>query len=114
MLFTITGKHFDITDEIRDHAQERTEKLPRYFDGINQVEVIIEGNGSDPGVEVIARGEHGNIFVATESGDDTITCIDLAVHKLERQLRRKKEKQRNNKHIPGAGEGSTSLESGGE
>ncbi len=114
MLFTITGKHFDITDEIRDHAQERTEKLPRYFDGINQVEVIIEGNGSDPGVEVIARGEHGNIFVATESGDDTITCIDLAVHKLERQLRRKKEKQRNNKHIPGAGEGPTSLEPGGE
>ena len=104
MLFTITGRHFEITDAIRDHAQEKTEKLPRYFDGVNQVEVIIEGNDSDPSVEIIARGEHGIVFVAKESGDDTITCIDLAVHKLERQLRRKKEKQRNNKHIQGAGE----------
>lgn len=114
MLFTITGKHFEITDEIRDHAQEKTEKLPRYFDGVNQVEVIIEGNGSDPGVEVIARGEHGVVFVATESGDNTITCIDLAVHKLERQLRRKKEKQRNNKHVAGMGEGQMSSEPGEE
>lgn len=114
MLFTITGKHFEITDEIRDHAQEKTEKLPRYFDSVNQIEVIIEGNGSDHGVEVIARGEHGIVFVATESGENTITCIDLAVHKLERQLRRKKQKQRNNKHIPGAGEGQMSPESGDE
>ena len=110
MLFTITGRHFDITDEIRNHAQEKTEKLPRYFDGVNQVEVIIEGNGSDPSVEVIARGEHGMVFVAKEGGKDTITCIDLAVHKLERQLRRKKEKQRNNKHIAGAGEIEISME----
>ena len=101
MLFTITGKHFEITDAIRDHAQQRTEKLPRYFDSINQIEVIIEGNSSDPGVEIIARGKGGNVFIATESGDDTITCIDLAVHKLERQLRRKKTKQRDNKHTTG-------------
>lgn len=113
MLFTITGKHFEITDAIRDHAQQRTEKLPRYFDSINQIEVIIEGNSSDPGVEIIARGEHGNVFIATESGEDTVTCIDLAVHKLERQLRRKKTKQRNNKHTPGPEE-QTALEGFGE
>lgn len=113
MLFTITGKHFEITDEIREHAQQRTEKLPRYFDGINQIEVIIEGNLSDSGVEIIARGERGNVFIATESGDDTVTCIDLAVHKLERQLRRKKAKQRNNKHTTGLEE-QTALEGAGE
>lgn len=102
MLFTITGKHVEITDAIRIHAQEKTEKLPRYYNSINQVEVIIDGNdGSGPSVEVIARAEHSNIFIAKESGEDTYSCIDMAVHKIERQLRRKKEKQRNNKHIPG-------------
>ena len=40
-------------------------------------------------------------LIAKESGEDTYACIDMAVHKIERQLRRKKEKQRNNKHIPG-------------
>ena len=102
MLFTITGKHVEITDAIRTHAQEKTEKLPRYYNSINQVEVIIDGNnGSGSSVEVIARAEHSNIFIAKESGEDTYACIDMAVHKIERQRRRKKEKQRNNKHIPG-------------
>ena len=104
MLFTITGKHFEITDRIRDHAEEKTSKLPKYYDSITQIEVIIEGNGADQGVEIIARAEHSNVFIAKESGDDTITCIDMAVHKLESQLRKKKQKQRNNKHIPGTSE----------
>lgn len=112
MLFTITGRHIEITEAIRNHAQQRTEKLPRYFDNINQIEIIIEGSSSDPGVEIIARGDHGNVFIATESGEDTITCIDLAVHKLERQLRRKKKKQRNNKHTLSPEEQAALEESG--
>jgi putative sigma-54 modulation protein len=101
MLFTITGKHVEITDAIRNHAEEKTAKLPKYYNSVNQVEVIIDGgDGSDAIVEVIARAEHSNVFIAKESGQDTYACIDLAVHKLERQLRRKKKKQRNNKHLP--------------
>ncbi len=101
MLFTITGKHVEITDAIRSHAEEKTAKLPKYYSSINQVEVIIDsGDGSDAIVEVIAHAEHSNVFIAKESGQDTYACIDLAVHKLERQLRRKKKKQRNNKHLP--------------
>ena len=101
MLFTITGKHVEITDAIRSHAEEKTAKLPKYYSSVNQVEVIIDsGDGSDAIVEVIARAEHSNVFIAKESGQDTYACIDLAVHKLERQLRRKKKKQRNNKHLP--------------
>ncbi len=103
MLFTITGKHIEITEAIKEHAMDKTEKLPRYYNSINQIEVIVDGSdGGNQSVEIIARAEHSNVFIAKESGDDTYTCIDLAVHKLERQLRRKKEKQRNNKHITGA------------
>jgi len=99
MLFTITGKHIEITDAIRQHAQEKCEKLPRYFDSISQVEVIVEGNeGGKQAVEIIAHAEHNDLLVAKETGDDTYACIDLAIHKLERQLKKAKEKQRNHKH----------------
>ena len=102
MLFTITGKHIEITDAIRKHAEEKTSKLPKYYDSINHVEVLIDGKeGSNVSVEVIARGEHNKVFVVTETGDDAYKCIDVAVHKLERQIRRKKTKERNNKHIGG-------------
>ena len=99
MLFTITGKHIDITEAIRSHAEDKTSKLPKYYDSITQVEVIIDGkDGGKVSAEIIARGEHSNVFVVTETGEDAYACIDMAVHKLERQLRRKKEKERNNKH----------------
>ena len=99
MLFKITGRHIEITDAIKAHAEEKTSKLPKYYSSLNQVEVIIDGEqGGNVSVEIIARAEHSNIFVVTEKGDDAYRCIDFAVHKLERQLRRKKSKERDNKH----------------
>ena len=102
MLFTITGKHIEITEAIRTHAEEKTSKLPKFYSSINQIEVVIdEAPGDNVSVEIIARAEHSNIFIVTETGDDAYKCIDLAVHKLERQLKRKKTKERNNKHLGG-------------
>ena len=99
MLFTITGKHIEITEALKAHAEEKTLKMPRYYDNINQVEVIIDGNeGGSTAVEVIARAEHNKVFVVTETGDDAYQCLDIAVHKLERQLTRAKEKERDHKH----------------
>lgn len=99
MLFTISGKHIDITEAIKSYAQEKTSRLPRYYNGINQVEVIVDGSeGGKTSVEIIARGEHSRVFVGTESGENVYKCLDLAVRKLEKQLRRKKTKERNNKH----------------
>jgi putative sigma-54 modulation protein len=104
LLFTISGKHIEITNAVRKYAQKKTSKLPKYYNSINQVEVIIDGgqNGK-ANVEILARGEHSKIFVVNENGENIYRCIDVAVHKLERQLRRKKSKERNNKHAGGAG-----------
>ena len=103
MLFKITGKHITITDAMRTYSEEKTNKLPKFYSTVNQVEVVIDGGeaGNNVSVEIIARGEHSNVFVATEVGEDAYKCIDAAVHKLERQLRRKKTKERNNKHVGG-------------
>jgi len=104
LLFTITGKHIDITEALRRHAEQKTSKLPKYYNSINQVEVIIDGGQSGGmSVEIIARGEHRKVFVAHETGEDAYQCIDLAVHKLERQLRKRKGKERNHKHTGGGG-----------
>ena len=104
MLFTITGKHIEITEAIKAHAEEKTSKLPKFYSSINQIEVIIdEAPGDNISVEIIVRAEHSNIFIVTETGDDAYKCIDLAVRKLERQLKRKKTKERNNKHVGGSG-----------
>lgn len=103
MLFTITGKHIDIPVELKRYAEEKTSKLPRLYNLINQAEVIINGKeGGNMAVEVIARGEHKKIFVVKEKGADVYACIDIAVHRLEHQLRKIKKKERDRKHRTGA------------
>jgi putative sigma-54 modulation protein len=101
LLFSISGRHVEITDAIRTHAQDKAGKLPRYYDNITKVEVIVEAGDKGAGmqsVEVIASGEHNKVFVAKEQGTDVYTCIDLAVHKVERQLTKAKGIERENKH----------------
>jgi putative sigma-54 modulation protein len=101
--FDITGKHVEITEALRKHALDKVSKFPRYYDSVTHVEVKIErAEGHLPTVEVIARGEHSKVFVAKESGADVYACIDLAAHKLERQLTKKKTRERDNKYTSGA------------
>jgi putative sigma-54 modulation protein len=96
--FTISGKHVEITKAIKSYAQKKTAKFPRYYDSINRVEVIIEGNeGGNASVEVIASAEHSKLFIVKETGENTYACIDAAVRKLQRQLRRIKGKERDDK-----------------
>lgn len=98
MLITISGKHIEITDAIRNHTEDKVAKLSKYYDNVNKVEVVIDGSVSTSlSVEVIARAEHGKVFISTEKGAELYSCIDMAVHKVEGQLRKAKGIDRDNK-----------------
>ncbi len=99
MLFTISGKHVDVPVALKKYAEEKTSKLPRFYNLINQVEVKIDGKeGNNIVVEIIARGEHKKIFVVKEKCSDAYAGVDLAVHRIEQQLRKKKKMERDKKH----------------
>lgn len=99
MNIKVSGRHLEVTEPIRDYAQSKVGKLPRYFDRVQEIEVIIDkGEGRNEVVEVIVNAEHTDRFVAKVTGADLYACIDDAVNKLERQLTDHKERLRNRKH----------------
>ena len=49
--FIISGRHIDLTEALKTYAEEKTSKLPKYFDSITEIEVIIDG--SDAGNPII-------------------------------------------------------------
>ena len=98
-MVTISGKHIDMTEAMKARIEEKTAKLPRYYNSINEIEVIVDGKeAGNVSVEIIARAEHNRSFIASEQGLDMYACVDEVVRKVERQLSRHKEKERNNKH----------------
>jgi len=92
----------DITDAIRTQVEEKAEKLPRYNNNVDLVEVIIDGNeGGKPSIEIITKGGHNKTFVVKEIADSEeqfYTVVDTVFHKMERQLRKAKEKEKNPIH----------------
>ena len=73
MIFTITGKHFELTQTLRSQVQDKAGRLPKYYSSIQQIDVILEGlKGANTKVkvEIIARAKRRRVFVAKESGVD--------------------------------------------
>lgn len=99
MIITISGRHLEITPAIRTHAEEKANKLTKYYDLIQEIEIVLEATPDKrTRVEFIVNAEHKNTFVATADGEDLYGCIDQVTHKLERQLTDHKERFRNRKH----------------
>lgn len=99
MEVTVTGKHLEITPAIREYAQSKANKLPRYFDRVQSIEVIADrGEHHHYKVEYIVHAEHHDAFVARGRHEDLYACIDQVFDKMERQLTDFKEKLRNRKH----------------
>jgi putative sigma-54 modulation protein len=96
----ITTRHVDITDEIKDYAYQKAEKLLKYYDRIQEIEVIIESEGDLFSVKIIANAGASAEFLGQDTGPDTFALIDLVEEKVERQLRKHKEKLRNHMHSP--------------
>lgn len=98
MEIIVTGRHVEVTPAIKQYATNKVSKLPRYFDRVLQISVLVGKHDShDFEAEIIVDVEHHDNFVGKATGSDLYGCIDQAVEKLERQLTDFKEKLRNRK-----------------
>jgi putative sigma-54 modulation protein len=97
----IIGKHIDITEAIRAEIEEKISGLPKFYSSIIDVEVIVEGSkdGVTNSVEIIVRARHNHTFVAKEVGQDIFGCVEEVIRKIERQITKQKQKERDNKHM---------------
>lgn len=98
MLFTISARHMDVTVPLRDYAQQKANKLEKYYDRLQEIEVVFDAGKDKVKVEMIVNAEHNGVFIARHDEGDAYACIDGCVHKLERQLSDHKELHRNRKH----------------
>ena len=100
MNITIEARHMEVTDAIRQYAESKVEKLPKYYDNIQSIEVVIDMDGGQPSVEIIVQASRKSTFVAHHRDADLYACIDECVDKVSQQLRRHKDKVRDRQGAP--------------
>ena len=96
MEVTVSGRHTTISQSLRRQAEEKIGRLEKYLDGMDRAEVHFweEKNPRIDNKEIceVTMEGHGHHIRCKVSAPDGFTAIDLAVEKLERQLRKLKTK----------------------
>ena len=98
MIVTVSSRHMDLTVPLKTFAEEKAGKLDKYFDRIQDIEVIIDHESDHMKIELIVNAEHNHRFVAHCTDEDAYAAVDSCVGKMERILSDHKKKIRNRKH----------------
>ena len=116
MQIKISARHGHLSEATQQFIREKAQKLLHFFERIMLIEVTVDLKNDIKLVEFLVSAEHKHDFVARESNGDILAAVDLAVDKLEGQLRRYKEKVQDRRRTPSAGEvtGMPALEEASE
>ncbi|MGH7179509.1 MAG: ribosome hibernation-promoting factor, HPF/YfiA family [Tepidisphaeraceae bacterium] len=98
MNVVISARHMDVSPALKQFAETKAIKLQKYYDRIQEIEVVFDAGKDMMRVEMIVNAEHKQMFIAHHDQGDAYACIDECVGKLERQLSEHKKKHRNRKH----------------
>ncbi len=99
MEVSITARHGSITEEANDLIRQKAAKLPRFYERVTHVDVVIDLQHTDePAVEMKVSAEHHDDFFAKATGNNVLTAVESVVQKLEQQLKKYKGKLTNHKH----------------
>jgi putative sigma-54 modulation protein len=98
MQFSVTFRHMDASDAVRAYAREKIDKIKKYVpDPIFAHFTVATNRGYQHRADVHIQLHNGLAIKGTETSEDMYSSIDLVMDKVERQVRRYKEKIRHHK-----------------
>ena len=110
MQLSTTFRHMDASQAVREYAAEKLEKIRKYFnkDPIAAHAVFSVERGFNHVADINITLPNGILINAKETTEDMYSSIDLATARIERQVRKWKEKIRD--HKPHGGPAGTVRE----
>jgi len=91
MQMNITFRHLDPIDSLKNYAQDKVERVNKYLDKATEAHVVLSIDRHLHQADI--RIQSGRFVLrGKEKSEDMYASIDLAMDKIERQLKRYKEK----------------------
>lgn len=94
----ITARHFDLDPDLKAYVEEKVAHLSHYFDRVDEANVVLEAEGHRRRAVVTVHASRVVLSSEQEAGDAR-TAFDKAIDKVERRVRRHKDKIRNRKNV---------------
>lgn len=96
----IVGRHFDLSDSIRDHIARGIDGLEKYNLEIISTNTIISGDNKKKGgvaLELVINLTDKNTIVITQADKDVYAAADVALSRAQKALRRHADKIKKHK-----------------
>ena len=93
MRVSFTARHFKPSDRLKEFAENEVSRLKKYYDGILDIEIVLDYIKQEQVAEIIAK-VYGTKIPAVIRSEDMYKSITLAVDTLERSIVKYKEKIR--------------------
>ncbi len=104
MQVTVNGRNIEITDSLKQYATEKFGRLDKYLPKAVQAIITLSVVKKVHHRAEAAIKSNGQLIQASEETDEMYSAIDLLVEKIERRVRRYKEKLVDHKHQSGKSE----------
>jgi len=91
MQINLTGHHIEITQPLRDYVHDKLGRIERHFDNVTQVHVVLSVEKLRQQAEARVHVA-GNDIIADAVGEDMYASIDAMIDKIDRQIKKHKEK----------------------
>ncbi len=92
MQLNLTGHHVEITQALRQYVTAKFDRLGRHFDQVTNVHVVLTVEKLSQKAEATLHLSGANVF-ADSAHEDMYAAIDNLVDKLDRQIRKHRDKQ---------------------
>ena len=92
MQLNITGHHVDVTPAVRRHVSSKLARIERHFDHVIDIHCILRTERQNYRAEATVRLEGGTLH-ADAVAEGMYAAVDGLVDKLDRQVKKHKEKQ---------------------
>jgi len=93
----VTARHLEASDGLQDYARRKAEALMEDFPRVEFVHVILDAEKHRQIAEVVVQAKNKIRAEAKEVSDNMKASIDVAVEKVERQLRKLRDKIQDHK-----------------
>ena len=91
MQITLSGHHIDLTDALRNYVNGKLERIARHCENASSAHVILSVEKLRHKAEATIHVSGNDIF-ADSVQDDMYAAIDTLVDKIDRQVKKHKEK----------------------
>lgn len=93
MQINISARHGELSAVTQEKISDKVQGLPKFFDRLTTIQVTVDlEHREKPTVELRVKAEHADDFIAIDSNENLLAALDSVVHKVEKQLRKHKEK----------------------